>query len=88
MGASEGIGVGSSGESDGGCDGGPTPKWGDDFIVTLGSSNFSGQVGLSDDQRGTFMHELGHESGLCHGGRDDLNCKPNYQSVMSYTFHF
>ena len=81
-------GNGSSGESDGGCDGGPTPKWGDDFIVTLGSSNFSGQVGLSDDQRGTFMHELGHNLGLCHGGRDDVNCKPNYQSVMSYTFQF
>jgi hypothetical protein len=26
-------------------------------------------------QAGTFMHELGHNLGLCHGGGDDINCK-------------
>ncbi len=30
------------------------------------------------------MHELGHNLGLRHGGMDDLNCKPNYLSVMNY----
>ena len=34
---------------------------------------------------GTLMHEIGHELGLGHGGGDDINCKANYQSVMSYS---
>ena len=50
-------------------------------VGTLG--NFSRKVGLSDDHRGTVIHELGHNVGLCHGGQDDVNCKPNYQSVRS-----
>jgi hypothetical protein len=35
---------------------------------------------------GTFMHELGHNLGLHHGGDEDRNFKPNYLSVMSYSF--
>lgn len=35
---------------------------------------------------GTFMHELGHTLGLRHGGMDDINNKPNYLSVMNYSF--
>ena len=35
---------------------------------------------------GTFMHELGHTLGLRHGGQDDTNNKPNYLSVMNYSF--
>lgn len=48
----------------------------------------------SHKQAATFMHELGHTLGLGHGGMkadgtsDDLNCKPNYISVMSYLFQF
>ena len=34
------------------------------------------------------MHELGHNVGLHHGGADDVNCKPNYLSVMSYALSF
>jgi hypothetical protein len=34
------------------------------------------------------MHELGHTLGLRHGGGDDINCKPNYLSVMSYSRQF
>ncbi|WP_434381457.1 thrombospondin type 3 repeat-containing protein [Melittangium boletus] len=34
----------------------------------------------------TFMHELGHTLGLLHGGADFFNCKPNYLSVMNYTY--
>lgn len=33
-----------------------------------------------------LMHELGHLLGLRHGGSDNLNCKPNYQSVMNYGY--
>ena len=38
---------------------------------------------------GGFMHELGHNLGLRHGGFEDLpNYKPNYISVMNYLFNF
>jgi hypothetical protein len=37
-----------------------------------------------EDQASTFMHELGHNLGLNHGGGDAVNCKPNYPSVMNY----
>ena len=48
----------------------------------------SGTVGTVDEHEGTFMHEFGHNLGLSHGGNDDLNWKPNYLSVMNYTFQF
>jgi hypothetical protein len=68
---------------------------GADSLITLG---LWGGIGQTDPvQGGTFMHELGHSSGLTHGGlyydipnsyfaTFDPNCKPNYQSVMSYLF--
>lgn len=31
-----------------------------------------------------WLHELGHNLGLHHGGDDDILCKPNYISVMNY----
>lgn len=34
----------------------------------------------------TFVHELGHNLGLAHGGGDTDNNKPNYLSVMNYSF--
>ncbi len=57
---------------------------GNDFQVSLG--NWTGQVGTVMDQAGTFMHELGHNLNLGHGGGDGVNFKPNYLSVMSYTY--
>jgi hypothetical protein len=61
--------------------GGPSSSWGD--------SNGDGHAdGSITEQEGTFMHELGHNLGLEHGGRDAMNCKPNYLSIMSYTFQF
>ena len=33
---------------------------------------------------GLLMHELGHNLSLSHGGNEELNCKPNYVSVMNY----
>lgn len=35
---------------------------------------------------GTFKHELGHTLALGHGGGDGTNWKPNYLSIMSYTW--
>ena len=37
---------------------------------------------------GTIMHEMGHTLALRHGGFEDLNCKPNLVSVMSYFSQF
>jgi hypothetical protein len=55
-----------------------------DFIVSLGS--WTSGVGTANEQAGTFMHELGHNLGLHHGGEDDTQWKPNYISVMNYAF--
>jgi hypothetical protein len=57
---------------------------GNDFMVTLG--NWTGSTGTREEQAATFMHELGHNLGLNHGGGDDVNYKPNYISVMNYLF--
>lgn len=61
---------------------------GDDFMVTFGSTGTGGWNGTRDerDHAGTFMHELGHTLGLRHGGDQDVNYKPNYYSVMNYTW--
>ncbi len=32
------------------------------------------------------MHELGHNVGLQHGGDESVNLKPNYISVMNYSY--
>jgi hypothetical protein len=62
---------------------------GNDLIVSLGDQyqdvgwrHTATQIG------GTFMHELGHNLGLQHGGGDDDPYKPNYLSVMSYRYQF
>jgi hypothetical protein len=64
-----------------------------DFIVSLGcneddSAPNPDDQGNSEWQSGTFMHELGHNLGLRHGGADDINYKPNYVSIMNYLFQF
>jgi hypothetical protein len=63
---------------------------GNDFIVSLGGfDNVAGHKTGTDKQKSaTLMHEMGHTLGLHHGGQDDFNCKPNYLSIMSYTFQF
>jgi hypothetical protein len=63
---------------------------GSDFIVALGTAcNPEGTCpGTVKQQAGTFMHELGHNLGLHHGGQVDENYVPNYVSVMNYTFQF
>lgn len=56
-----------------------------DFIVTLGW--WPGD-GTQEERQGTYMHELGHNLGLTHGGftDDHVNYKPNHLSIMSYSF--
>jgi hypothetical protein len=67
---------------------------GSDVVVTLGSfastlvANVIHNRGTTDQQGGTLMHELGHNLGLRHGGSDNVNCKPNYLSVMNYSRQF
>jgi len=63
---------------------------GNDFVVSLGSWGVvnNHNVGTRDQQEGTSMHEFGHTLGSRHGGDDNINCKPNYVSVMNYTRQF
>jgi parallel beta-helix repeat protein len=56
---------------------------GNDVIVSLGTRDNNG---TSEERAGTFMHELGHNLGLYHGGFNDVNYKPNYHSVLNYTW--
>jgi hypothetical protein len=58
-----------------------------DFLVTLGGWN-GGNGGTDEEKIGTFIHELGHNLNLTHGGgsTDHVNYKPNYISIMNYFF--
>jgi hypothetical protein len=71
--------------------------FGNDLIVSL--ANFIDEKGNTPDVYnlgGTFMHELGHNFGLHHGGgfdadgtaEDTPDFKPNFLSVMSYNYQF
>lgn len=69
--------------------------FGNDFMVSLGSwPDENGiLIGTVKDQIGAFLHEVGHTLGLDHGGGDLVppsqrvkNHKPNYLSVMNYSF--
>ncbi len=61
---------------------------GDEFVVTFGSTGPNGwnSTQVLENHAGTFMHEMGHTLGLKHGGSDHLQYKPNYYSVMNYTW--
>ena len=56
------------------------------FMVTLGGWTFDTDADRDRVVASTFMHELGHTLGLKHGGCDHINGKPNYISIMSYTY--
>ena len=55
------------------------------FVVTVGP-RFWGKSATSDVRVATFVHELGHNLGLRHGGTEDVNYKPNYMSIMNYRY--
>jgi len=63
---------------------------GSDSMITLGlwrhDNLADDKVGTVEEQTGTLLHELGHNLNLRHGGGDNSNCKPNYQSIMNYFF--
>jgi hypothetical protein len=72
---------------------------GNDLIISLGGrlDVWHGIVPPPQDwvmnHAGTFMHELGHNLGLDHGGPIGMldyntNNKPNYLSVMNYLFEY
>lgn len=54
-----------------------------DFVVSLG---LDPKYNTEDVQAGVFMHEFGHNLGLEHGGFEENPFKPNYLSVMNYSF--
>lgn len=54
----------------------------DEFIVSLYCQRSVRNVAH------TIAHELGHNLGLHHGGDDDCNHKPNYNSIMNYRYQF
>ena len=61
------------------------------FIVSLGieqQERFTPGL-LTPILAQTFMHELGHNLGLHHGGNgDDTNYKPHFLSIMNYAYQF
>lgn len=57
---------------------------GNDAIVAV-ACGFTGPFGSPDERQGTMLHELAHNAKVKHGGKDDINCKPNQISVMTYT---
>jgi hypothetical protein len=62
---------------------------GNDLIVSLGPLVDLGVNPMPDIiNEGTFMHELGHNISLRHGGGDDLVQKPNYFSVLNYSYQY
>ncbi|MFD8786858.1 OmpL47-type beta-barrel domain-containing protein [Kitasatospora sp. NPDC059599] len=63
---------------------GYAPRGASDFVLALG--NQPHHVGTEDDQAGILMHELGHNLSLDHGGGDAVNFKPQYFSVMNYSY--
>lgn len=74
-----GAGAAESGEGMGG----------NDIYLALGGWGPPG--GDAQDRAVVLMHELGHNLGLGHGGKnsfasDSTNFKPNYRSLMNYTW--
>lgn len=58
---------------------------GDDLVVSIYCFGRSEDI---SNVSNTIMHELGHNLGLRHGGNQNLNQKPNYNSIMNYRFQF
>lgn len=61
-----------------------TNNGGDDFIVSF--DDFSASYQTEKSRAATFVHEFGHNLGQKHGGGDHQTYRPNYSSVMSYSW--
>jgi hypothetical protein len=68
---------------------------GNDFVISLGDAGWGDSDGDGHpngnmkQQAATFMHELGHNLNLKHGGSTNTpTCKPNYFSVMNHLYEF
>jgi hypothetical protein len=61
---------------------------GNDVVIATGASTAGSGVTQEfiNLQAAYFVHELGHNLGLRHGGFEDRNYKPNYLSVMNYLY--
>ncbi len=58
---------------------------GSDFLITDGHESWEGGF-TRTQERGTFMHELGHNLSLRHGGDVHAHRGPEYRSVMNYYY--
>lgn len=58
----------------------------DMILITRNTNPMLSAEQYAVQMTGVFIHEFGHTIGLLHGGRDDLKNKPNYNSVMNYSF--
>ena len=61
---------------------------GNDFVVFNSDNAGFTKEGVFWPGGQTFMHELGHNLGLLHGGFQNRNHKPNYVSLMNYRYSF
>jgi hypothetical protein len=61
---------------------------GSNFLVALGQVHGLTGHAFNILEGGVFMHELGHNFGLRHGGGEDQNYKPNYVSIMNYLYMY
>ncbi|ADV67256.1 hypothetical protein [Deinococcus maricopensis] len=59
---------------------------GNDFVVTMGGWSYASLTQVANQQGSTIMHEFGHTLNLRHGGFENTNNKPNYYSIMNYTY--
>lgn len=58
---------------------------GNDLVITQASAERTDGYPSRSLEAANYMHELGHNLALQHGGGDSIGCKPNYLSVMNYT---
>ena len=63
-------------------------SWGSAIVGGTTKSPVYHNIGTLEQVQATLLHEFGHTLGLRHGGGDNINCKPNYPSVMSYMSQF
>lgn len=74
--------------SDGNTSSGYAAIPGHEMMITLGCDALYTTSPTPEYTRNAIIHELGHNLGLRHGGDEDCNYKPNYNSTMNYAYEF